>query len=87
MFLNALVKMTASVTDVFASSLPSHDSLRFQVDPVSLESGTEKTTGDESGRHRGKTHSACAELLKDYKGMTEKVNIFAIFKKTPEYLR
>ena len=43
--------------------------------------------GDEVGGHRGKTHSACAELLKDYKGMTEKVNIFAIFKKTPEYLR
>ena len=43
--------------------------------------------GDEIGRHRGKTHRACAKLLKDYKGMTEKVNIFAIFKKTPEYLR
>ena len=32
-----------------AFSLPSHDSLRFQFDPVSLDSGgTEKTTQDES---------------------------------------
>ena len=54
--------------------------------------GTNKTSssGDENGSQREtprKNVCACAELLKDYKGMTEKVNIFAIFKKTPEYLK